>query len=74
MRHDRWYHEVSLNIESKQLADLEGPVCDGRLFVKDVLVDNLAQNFLGVRLDLSLYAHDQVVELVEALLFEVVLK
>ena len=46
-------------------------VSDWCFLIKNVLVDDLAKDFLSIRLNLALNANDQVVELAEGLLFQV---
>lgn len=46
-------------------------VSDWCFLVKNVLVDDLAKDFLSIWLNLALNANDQVVELAEGLLFQV---
>lgn len=46
-------------------------VSDWCFLVKNVLVDDLAKDFLSIWLNLAFNANDQVVELAEGLLFQV---
>ena len=46
-------------------------VSDWCFLIKNVLVDDLAKDFLSIRLNLALDTNNQIVELAEGLLFQV---
>ena len=71
MAHDHWDQVLRRDIQAQQFCNLQDPVRDLRLLIKDELVDDLSEDFLDERLDFGLYANDQVIELVEGFLFQV---
>ena len=61
---------VSRHEQTQQFGHLHSAGSNGRLFVEDVLVNNVAEDFLRVGLDIALHAEDNVVKLAERLFLQ----
>ena len=61
-------------VQAQKLSDLVDAIGDRLLLIQDQLIDDLAQNFLCVWLYFVLNANDQIVKLIESLLFQVYLE
>ena len=71
MCHDHGQEVLRWQVKAEKLSDLLDSVSDLCFLVQDELVNDLAKDFLSIRLDLALDANNQVVELTEGLLFQV---